>query len=284
MSVEAFTWAFQQPVPHSSAKFVLVAMANHADTDMRCWPSSVHLCTQTAQDRKTVQANLQRLREWGYIEDTGERRGTTKQVIVYQLKTPENGPVKADENEQKVSVNTTENGPVKEAQKRDASANETGPNFPPKRPVFPHKQAQISPETGPKTGHGTVRNHQEPSGNHKTNARELPNWLPLEAWAGYLEMRKAKKKAPTERALDLVLADLGKFRAAGHDVGAILDASTLNGWTGVYAPKPQQQHNGYQSQNDKAREWAAGLTGRNRHERPDEPDIIDLNAPPRFVG
>ena len=283
MSVEAISWAFQQPVPHASAKFVLVAMANHADGDMRCWPSSAHLCAQTSQDRKTVQANLQRLRDWGYIVDTGERRGVTKQVPVYQLKQPENGPVKAPSSAPESDAKAPEFGGVEQAQKRDSSADETGPNFPPNRPKFPQKQAQISPETGPKTGHGTIKNHQEPSRNHKTDTRELPDWLPLDAWTGYLEMRKAKKKAPTERALDLVLIDLAKFRADGHDVGAILDASTLNGWTGVYAPKPQQ-HNGYQSQNDKARAWAARLNGSNRHDERDESEIIDLNPAPRFVG
>ena len=39
MSNEAITWAIRQPVGRSSAKFVLVAMANLAGPDMKCWPS-----------------------------------------------------------------------------------------------------------------------------------------------------------------------------------------------------------------------------------------------------
>lgn len=280
LSVEAISWAFQQPVPHASAKFVLVAMANHADADMRCWPSSAHLCSQTAQDRKTVQANLQRLREWGYIVDTGERRGATKQVPVYLLRQPENEPVKGLKNTPEVGGNTTGNGPIEDAQKRAASTDETGPNFPPNRPVFPRKQAQISPETGPKTGHGTIRNHQEPSGNHKTNARELPDWLPLDAWSGYLEMRKAKKKAPTERALDLLLIDLDKFRAAGHDVAAILDKSTVEGWTGIYEPKaaPAARASPRQAQQANTQRLLNRIQGNTSHD-PD-PRIIDINDRP----
>lgn len=69
----------------------------------------------------------------------------------------------------------------------------------------------------------------------------LPDWVPADSWAGYLEMRKKKRKEPTAYALELVLADLTKFRDAGHDVKAILDASTKNGWTDVYAPKAEQQ-------------------------------------------
>lgn len=183
MSVEAISWAFQQPIQHSSAKFVLVAMANHAGQDMLCWPSAAHLASQTSQDRKTVQANLLRLREWGYLVDTGERRGTTKQVIVYQLKTPENGPVTTPRTTPEVADNTTENGPVEHPQNRNTSTDERGPFFPPNRPVFPHKEAQFSPETGPKTGHGTIRNHQEPSRNpveaRKPTGTRLPdNWTP----------------------------------------------------------------------------------------------------------
>lgn len=151
MSVEAISWALQQDVKHSSAKFVLVALANCADgKEFLAWPSVAYLVEATAQDRKTVTANIARLKEAGYIEDTGERRGNTKQVIVYRLKTPENGT-------------------VKQAQKRNRSENGTGPKTDIKRPVFPHKEAQISHETGPKTDHGTVI---EPSMNRKGTVKE----------------------------------------------------------------------------------------------------------------
>jgi len=218
------------------------------------------------------------LRDWGFIEDTGDRRGTTKQVIVYQLKTPENGPVKAPQDEPKVDGNAPEIGGVEQAQKRDASTEETGPNFPPNRPVFPHKEARFSPQTGPKTGHGTINNHQEPSRNLKNKARELPGWLPLEAWTGYLEMRKAKKKAPTERALDLVLIDLARFRAEGHNIAAILDASTVNGWTGVFAPRPQARATPYQAKLQNTQNLIDRIQRKPSHD-PDD-TIIDLNERP----
>lgn len=66
----------------------------------------------------------------------------------------------------------------------------------------------------------------------------LPDWIPADAWAGYVEMRSKKKNgAMTNRARDLKVAELLKFKDAGHDVGAILDKSTANGWTDVYEPK-----------------------------------------------
>lgn len=142
MSVEAITWAFAVNVKPSTAKFVLVAMANCASTEsMLAWPSVAYLAQATGQDRKTVLSNLSLLRDQGFIEDTGKRAGATKQVHVYRL-------------------NSTKTGTVKQAQERDSTESGTVPDFPPNSPVFPSKESRFSHETVPKTGHGTVRNLQ----------------------------------------------------------------------------------------------------------------------------
>lgn len=221
MSLEAITWALQQEVERSTAKFVLVAMANYADADMLCWPSVECLSKATCQDRKTVLENMRRLREWGFISDTGQRKGSTGQVIVFHL-------------------NSTESGIIKQSQKRNSTENGTVPKTDGNSPVFPPKQSRKRTETVLKTGHGTVYEPpKEPSGKQK--GFTLPNWIPVDAWNGYLEMRKKKRKEPTDRARDLVIADLLKFKEAGYDLEEILNKSTKNGWTDVYAPKPNQQ-------------------------------------------
>lgn len=92
MSFDAIRWALAQPVAKSSSKFVLVAMADCVNSDgdaMVCWPSLQHLSEVTGQDRKTVAECVKRLREEGFIVDTGERRGATGQVVAYQLTAPE---------------------------------------------------------------------------------------------------------------------------------------------------------------------------------------------------
>lgn len=68
----------------------------------------------------------------------------------------------------------------------------------------------------------------------------LPNWIPLEAWNGWVEMRKRIKKPMTERAEELRIKDLAAFHAAGEDVGAILDQSTANNWTDLYPLKERR--------------------------------------------
>lgn len=65
----------------------------------------------------------------------------------------------------------------------------------------------------------------------------LPEWIPIEPWTAYLEMRKANRKVPTERAKTLVVRELDKLRAKGEEPGAVLDQSTANNWTDVYPLK-----------------------------------------------
>ena len=70
----------------------------------------------------------------------------------------------------------------------------------------------------------------------------LPDWLPMEAWAGYVEMRKRIRKQMTPRAQQLVLKSLADMQAKGLSVAQSLDNSTRNSWVDVYEPKelPEQ--------------------------------------------
>lgn len=138
MSVESITWALKVPVPASSAKFVLVVLANQANDETGlAFPSVAYLSEATGQDRKTVISNIAKLVEWGLIEDTGQRVGATKQVIVYRL-------LKGSDlfAEQSQKRNRTENGTVP---KTDGNST-----------VFPRKQSQKR-DTEPSI------NHQEPA-------------------------------------------------------------------------------------------------------------------------
>ncbi|MDQ2150077.1 hypothetical protein RBI22_15265 [Alcaligenaceae bacterium C4P045] len=136
MSHQAVTWALNQPVNHSPAKFVLTVMAHHvAHASARpwlVWPSITQLAESTGQDRKTVLANVKRLLERGFILDTGERTGRTKSVAVYEL--PE-------------QVSSPESGTPKQSQNRDGLA------VPKLAPLSSPKSGTAStPSSSPETG------------------------------------------------------------------------------------------------------------------------------------
>jgi len=85
MSIAAISWVFKQEIKPSSLKFVLVALADCADTNGICWPSIDHITETTCQDRKTVIKSLDDLESRGWLVDTGKRMGRTNQVKVYRL-------------------------------------------------------------------------------------------------------------------------------------------------------------------------------------------------------
>ncbi len=138
-----------------------------------------------------MEAGLRRLREMGAIEDTGERKGVTGQVIVYRLKTPENGVVTTQANATEIPANTPEIGVVSE------EANT--PVFPGNTPVFPMKDPQISHERPPKTGDGTSKEPikepiKEPVRKEKTaTCVARISDVPPSLFADFMAVRKTKK-------------------------------------------------------------------------------------------
>ena len=114
MSSEAVGWAFKQICPSSSIKFTLVALCECANYKTgRIFPSIAHIEEITGQNRKTIISNIAELERLGFISDTGERAGTTKQIKVYEAML---GMVPNMERSQK--RNSTENV-SKQSQKRD---------------------------------------------------------------------------------------------------------------------------------------------------------------------
>jgi len=72
----------------------------------------------------------------------------------------------------------------------------------------------------------------------------LPDWLPIDAWEGWLSMRKTLKKPATERAKQMAIKKLQDLAAEGNDPAAVLDQSTMAGWTDLYPIKKDIKRNG----------------------------------------
>lgn len=67
MSVEALTWAFRTVAGDSSAKLVLLAVANFSDEYGQCWPSQKRLGTMCDLSERSIRDALSRLEERGLI-------------------------------------------------------------------------------------------------------------------------------------------------------------------------------------------------------------------------
>lgn len=91
MSVSAINWAYKQVISRSSAKFVLVTMANlvrHDDDQWQVFAAVDYLAKETELNRKTVIEALKFLREAGYLIDTGRTAGDNRCIPIYRLAEP----------------------------------------------------------------------------------------------------------------------------------------------------------------------------------------------------
>jgi hypothetical protein len=104
----------------------------------------------------------------------------------------------------------------------------------------PHGHRTVTDPIAPRSADTVTGTYTSTKTTAKTTAIaviELPEWVDREVWNAYLEMRKKKRAAPTDRALKGILTQLGIFRNKGHDPNAVLDTSIRSNWTDVYEPK-----------------------------------------------
>lgn len=64
-----------------------------------------------------------------------------------------------------------------------------------------------------------------------------PAWVPADAWAAFVEMRRKIRAPLTNHAAKLTVDELDSLRANGDDPAAILNQSVMNSWRGIFAVK-----------------------------------------------
>lgn len=204
MSSEALAWAFKQDVKPSGAKFTLVALCECANYKTgRIMPSIAHLVEITGQDRKTIINHIDQLVRQGFITDTGERTGTTKQIKVYSAAI---GTVPQPEQSQERNSSTSL---PKQSQKRD-----TEPSLEPSSP--------------------TDATHLPVKKRVKAYAFPCPNDVDPIDWRALIDNRKAKRAALTEGAHRQITRKLDEWARDGWPPGPIVAFAAERGWTTVF--------------------------------------------------
>lgn len=66
---------------------------------------------------------------------------------------------------------------------------------------------------------------------------ELPDWLPADVWAAWIEYRAKMRKPMTDHAQKLSIRELEKLRISGDDPAEIINQSIMRGWTGLFSVK-----------------------------------------------
>ncbi len=169
MSIDAMRWAKKVKTGKSSAKAVLTWLADMCGADLCAFPSIPALAEATELDKKTVQSSLQYLVSIGLIEDTGERRGRTKQIPVYRLCGVEESiadtehPQKREHYQKRDRSNAPENGaviaekPTENGIVPSTKNNQTIPFFPSNDPKNGIRKLPEEPKDITPTHSGMVR-------------------------------------------------------------------------------------------------------------------------------
>lgn len=71
----------------------------------------------------------------------------------------------------------------------------------------------------------------------EVNTSKLPDWVPKDAWACFVEMRKKQRQPFTDRAVELAVGKLEQLKNAGQDPVLVLEQSVLNGWKDLFPVK-----------------------------------------------
>lgn len=88
MSLEAMTWAFKQTL-NPTRKIVLLALADYADDENRCWPSMRTLAEKSSLTERAVRNAIRDLEEIGYLTTESRNRPNGSQTSnVYWLNVP----------------------------------------------------------------------------------------------------------------------------------------------------------------------------------------------------
>lgn len=197
MSIKVMSAVWEMKLPDSE-KLILLALADWADDQGRCWPSVAQLSAKSSKSERTVQAALKSLESKGALaRDMKPGKGT-----VYTIN-PRSGFTPA------------ETAPPQRLRRTPAAA---APNT----SIHTNREANAS---------------LTPLPPKRADRFVLPDWVPADAWAGYEDMRRKARKPMTDRARRLAIAKLGELAAAGDDPGAVLDQSTMNNWQGLFCLK-----------------------------------------------
>lgn len=95
VSVQAIGWALRQKVGDTSAKLILVVLANYAGHDHSCWPSQERIAAEAELSIRTVQRKLEMLEDLDLLtrEHRGDGEGgrTTDLYILPVTRQPDRG-------------------------------------------------------------------------------------------------------------------------------------------------------------------------------------------------
>ena len=213
MSIRIMAAVFESKTLGPTERLVMLALADHADDDGKCYPSVLRLCERTGLSERAVQTNVKKLIEAGYLSvHFGGGKGHANLYFI--------------------SANPAGNAPYEAAKPRTkCTPQEMHPAA--GAPQTP-QQVRSNPAADAPEPPGTTK---EPSEKNARDARDirqaLAEAMSEETADAFIAHRKAKRAKLTLHAAQLIAKSI-----RGHpSPDAVVLLSIQNGWTGVFPDK-----------------------------------------------
>lgn len=259
MAVKIISMVFDRYPTGGGEMLLAISLADHASEDGQdIFPSIKTLATKTRQSERSVQYQLRRMEESGWLILVNSGNGGRNQRREYRispawLKGAEIAPPK------KGAIDDT----------KGATDDAKGCN---------PEQERVQPIAPAYNRQGTVK---EPSITQGAKSRpgfdaamiDLPDWLPQEAWATWVQDRKDRRKPITETAARLQVKQLERMLADGHSPESVIEHTISRGWTGLVAP---DRPSAGKRQSPQRFDPVAHMNNRDREAAYDESRTIDV--------
>lgn len=230
MSIEALRWALhigEQLELEPTMRHVLLILGNRADEQGYLYPSVAWICARTGLARRTVQRQLASIGEAGLMcRDMRANEQGVRTSDGMQLAMEQPGLFVGQRGGAMVT-------PPRATMTRGGRHSDAGGG------------ATVTPYT------------QEVKQDQKKERGEAPyvppDWMPMEAWNAWLNVRTKKKVPNTPRALQIATTKLAELKAEGYPPEKVLDCAIEKGWRGIF--KPTELSTGGNGQAGQHRWW-----------------------------
>lgn len=199
MSVSLMSAVFASETLKPTERLVMLALADHADDEGRCYPSIPRLCQRTGLGERAVQTNIRSLCDAGYL--TVEQGGGRGRSNLYVL-----------------DLNPASKTPFEENTAQETPFLDT--ETPHINPETPHMVRETPQQMHPEPSR-TIINRQEPS-KGSAESRLPDGWIPSPSMIAF-----AKEKGLTEPEIQEFAYDFQSYWSDRRDKGA---KKTERGW------------------------------------------------------
>jgi hypothetical protein len=236
MSYQAIDWVLRHSRTTLGSRLILLTIAHHMNSDGTCHPSLGLLASETKISKRQIQRLLPRL----------ERRG---ELLVRR-------------NRGRGKPNSYQLPKLTEKVTHDVTFLER------KGDILNQKKVTFSTIKGDIFDPLIRKEHIELKDEQYTltpPTPSFPDWIPIDAWNGFVEMRKRIKHPLSQRATEIAIKELTKLRDEGQDPSEVLDQSTLQDWRGLFPVR--SNGNGKHPYQWESKEEARCRKNRETHER-----------------